>query len=107
MRQRGGCVARAIAPPLSSAVGKSSSLDPNEGLTVRVSGCHVLRRLCGLGCAHELAVQGVAVLLVDVLPPGEAPASSAAAGLLDPLSPKGRIMWRGEEVRKLATRKGV
>ena len=34
--------------------------------------------------------------VVDSAAPGEAPASSAAAGLLDPLSVKGRLMWQGE-----------
>ena len=56
-------------------------------------------RLCGLACAHELAQNGLAVLVVDALRPGEAPASSAAAGLLDSLTPKGRIMWKGAEVK--------
>eukprot|EP00966_Prymnesium_polylepis_P152429 3520977-Prymnesium_polylepis.1 len=53
--------------------------------------------LCGLACAQELAARGFAVLVIDPMPPGEAPASSAAAGLLDAVSPKGRLMWRGLE----------
>ena len=51
----------------------------------------------GLACACELAAHGVAVLILDTSPPGYAPASSAAAGLLDAVSPKGRLMWRGHE----------
>ena len=52
--------------------------------------------LCGLACAHELVGRGVATVVVDGAEPGLAPASSAAAGLLDPLSVKGRVMWQGE-----------
>ena len=52
--------------------------------------------LCGLACAHELVGRGIATVVVDGAEPGLAPASSAAAGLLDPLSVKGRVMWQGE-----------
>ena len=42
--------------------------------------------------------------VVDSAAPGEAPASSAAAGLLDPLSVKGRLMWQGEAALSAALR---
>ena len=42
--------------------------------------------------------------VVDSAAPGEAPASSAAAGLLDPLSVKGRLMWQGEAALGAALR---
>lgn len=52
--------------------------------------------LAGLACAYELARRGVAVPVVDGGAPSEAPASSAAAGMLDPLTVKGRAMRLGE-----------
>ena len=51
---------------------------------------------CGLACAYELTCRGVGVVVVDGAAPGEAPASSAAAGMLDPLTVKGRLMWQGD-----------
>ena len=51
---------------------------------------------CGLACAYELACRGIGVVVVDGAAPGEAPASSAAAGMLDPLTVKGRLMWQGD-----------
>ena len=52
--------------------------------------------LCGLAVAAEFASRGYGVLMLDASgEPGSAPASSAAAGLLDPLTPKGKLMWRG------------
>ncbi|KAL1526726.1 hypothetical protein AB1Y20_015423 [Prymnesium parvum] len=52
--------------------------------------------LSGLACAVELASRGFSVLVLDEMPAGEA-AASACASLLDALSVKGRVMWRGEE----------
>ena len=60
--------------------------------------------LTGLACAYELALRGVAVAVVDGAPPGAAPASSAAAGMLDPLTVKGRLMWQGEAAFSAALR---
>ena len=51
----------------------------------------------GLAVAAKLADIGFGVLIVDAAPPGAAAASAAAAGLLDPLSPKGKILWSGNE----------
>ena len=58
--------------------------------------CVVGGGVCGLACAIELGKRGYAVCIVDPDEPGAAPASSAAAGLLDPLTPKGKLMWHGE-----------
>lgn len=57
---------------------------------------------CGLAVAHELSSAGHSVAIVDSREPGAAPASSAAAGILDALSPKGREMWRGAEAHAAA-----
>ena len=54
--------------------------------------------LSGLGAAAAFATRGYGVCIMDASgEPGSAPASSAAAGLLDPLTPKGKLMWRGVE----------
>ena len=58
--------------------------------------------LAGLACAAEFAKRGYGVCVVDPLPPSSAPASAAAAGLLDPLSPKGRECWRAVEAMDAA-----
>ena len=42
--------------------------------------------------------------VVDGAAPGEAPASSAAAGMLDPLTVKGRLMWQGDAALTAALR---
>ena len=59
--------------------------------------CIVGGGFTGLACAAGFAQRGYGVLVVDAVGPGSAPASSAAAGLLDPLTTKGRLMWRGAE----------
>ena len=66
--------------------------------------CVVGGGLCGLALALEFGRRGFAVLIIDPDEPGAAPASSAAAGLLDPLTPKGRVMWRGTEAYDAASR---
>ena len=61
--------------------------------------------LSGLATAAAFASRGYGVLIVDASgEPGSAPASSAAAGLLDPLAPKGKLMWRGVEALDAARR---
>ena len=62
--------------------------------------------LSGLATAAAFASRGFGVLIIDASgEPGRAPASSAAAGLLDPLTPKGKLMWQGlqafDSARKL------
>jgi glycine/D-amino acid oxidase-like deaminating enzyme len=59
--------------------------------------------LCGLACAVEFSKRGYAVVIVDEGTPGSAAASSAAA-LLDPLTPKGKLMWKGKEAWIAASR---
>ena len=59
--------------------------------------CVVGGGFSGLSCAVAFAERGFGVLLIDTVAVGHAPASSAAAGLLDPLTPKGGIMWCGIE----------
>ena len=59
---------------------------------------------CGLACAYELACRGIGVAVVDGAAPGEAPASSAAAGVLGPLTIKGRLMWQGDAALTAALR---
>ncbi len=78
--------------------------DEWEALAGRLRGDDGARRcaavvgggMCGLAIAHELVQTGIAVAVIDRGAPGEAPASSCA-GLLDPLSVRGRIMWHGIE----------
>ena len=55
-------------------------------------------------CAYELVCRGIGVAVVDGAAPGEAPASSAAAGMLDPLTVKGRLMWQGDAALTAALR---
>ena len=80
-------------PVVDDATAAESLLPGSSGPTALVLGGGI----CGLACAHELVGRGVATVVLDGAEPGLAPASSAAAGLLDPLSVKGRVMWRGEE----------
>lgn len=50
----------------------------------------------GLSSAYQFAQHGAkAIHLFDAFPAGEAPASSAAGGLMHPLSPKGTFLWNG------------
>ena len=58
--------------------------------------CIIGGGLCGLACAIELGRQGFAIVIVDPEEPGAAHASNCT-GLLEPLAPKGRLMWRGIE----------
>ena len=59
--------------------------------------CIIGGGFCGLACAAKLPAAGFGICIADPAEPGGAAASGAAAGLLDPLSPKGKIMWRGME----------
>lgn len=60
---------------------------------------------CGLACAYEFARRGYGVAVIDCgAQAGLAPASSAAAGLLDPLTPKGRLAWMARDAMDAALR---
>ena len=60
---------------------------------------------CGLACAVEFAQLGYGVCLCTAeAEAGLAPASSAAAGLLDPLTPKGRLAWKAADAMAASLR---
>ncbi|CAM9390530.1 unnamed protein product, partial [Phaeothamnion confervicola] len=50
-----------------------------------------------LATAYHLVRLGAEVTVYDPSPPGEGGASSVAAGMLHPLTPRGRLIWKGEE----------
>ncbi|CAM9413263.1 unnamed protein product, partial [Discosporangium mesarthrocarpum] len=51
----------------------------------------------GLSTAYHLASFGARVTLFDPEEVGKGGASSVAAGMLHPLTPKGKVIWKGEE----------
>lgn len=60
--------------------------------------CVVGSGLAGLACAERFASCGFAICVVcGEEAPGQSGPASAAASLLDPLTPKGKPMWRGTE----------
>lgn len=56
----------------------------------------------GLATAYHLAAFGSDVTVFDPQEAGAAGASSVAAGLLHPLTPRGKLIWKGEEGYKAA-----
>lgn len=56
----------------------------------------------GLATAYHLARFGSDVTVFDPNEAGAAGASSVAAGLLHPLTPRGKLIWKGEEGYKAA-----
>lgn len=51
----------------------------------------------GLAAAYRLSKHCKDLTIYDLLPPGKASASSAAGGLMHPLSPRGGFVWKGVE----------
>ena len=66
--------------------------------------CVVGGGFSGLASALLFAEKGFGVLIIDTAPAGGATGSAAAAGLLDPLSPKGKVLWAGTEALAAAKR---
>lgn len=90
----------------------TSSLSPSEGtredLDERVKAavgelpgrprCAVIGGgFAGLATAYHLAAYGSDVTVFDPNEVGSGGASSVAAGLLHPLTPRGKIIWKGAE----------
>ena len=97
-------------PPLPPQAGEPAWSTPACASTLRAKTgrCAAIigGGLSGLATAAAFASRGFGVLIIDASgEPGRAPASSAAAGLLDPLTPKGKLMWQGlqafDSARKL------
>ena len=59
--------------------------------------CIVGGGLGGLSIASQLASKDHTLVIYDTHEPGDGGASAVAAGLLHPLTPKGNIIWKGEE----------
>jgi FAD dependent oxidoreductase len=51
----------------------------------------------GLATAYHLVRGGAAVTVFDEKPVGQGGASAVAAGMLHPLTPRGKLIWRGAE----------
>lgn len=63
---------------------------------------HTPAGFAGLATAYHLARFGSDVTVFDPNEAGAAGASSVAAGLLHPLTPRGKLIWKGEEGYKAA-----
>jgi len=76
------------------AEGETGLKDHRTGLRVAVVG-----GMAGLALArHLLDIPQAAVTVFDMGPPGQTRgATAAAAGLLHPLTPRGKLIWKGEE----------
>jgi glycine/D-amino acid oxidase-like deaminating enzyme len=59
--------------------------------------CIVGGGLGGLSIASKLASKDRTLVMYDPHEPGYGGASAVAAGLLHPLTPKGNIIWKGDE----------
>jgi glycine/D-amino acid oxidase-like deaminating enzyme len=51
----------------------------------------------GLATAYHLVRGGAAVTVFDEKPVGQGGASAVAAGMLHPLTPRGKLIWKGAE----------
>jgi FAD dependent oxidoreductase len=62
--------------------------------------CHILFTtacISGLATAYHLVRGGAAVTVFDEQPVGQGGASAVAAGMLHPLTPRGKLIWKGAE----------
>ncbi|CAM9671765.1 unnamed protein product [Laminaria digitata] len=97
-----------VARFLSSSDGDGASSSPGDDLDQRVKAaiaalprrphCAVVGAgFAGLATAYHLAAFGSDVTVFDPNEVGTGGASSVAAGLLHPLTPRGKLIWKGEE----------
>lgn len=102
-----GVEAAGDGSPTGSDVGDQNALDERVKAAVaampRRPRCAVVGGgFAGLATAYHLAAFGSDVTVFDPNEVGTGGASAVAAGLLHPLTPRGKVIWKGEEGYKAA-----